>query len=152
MLWTMCRPRLLPDGLAALLVSTDLTSIKRKPRSNGVFQVVLTGKSLLLCADEWDQLDLLAPQLDFELIARLKVEYGGVGLANKQIAIALNGCYVARAATSLSPSSAGSITEADPFSAKQCFVEGGEVDALTTVFLCAHIAAAANEIGFRGIA
>jgi hypothetical protein len=36
---------------------------------------------------EGDELDLLAPQLDFKLLAGLQIEHGGVGLADQQVAV-----------------------------------------------------------------
>ncbi len=48
---------------------------------------------LLVHTTQKDQAHLLAPQLDLELIARLEIQQGGVGLANQQIAVALHrGC------------------------------------------------------------
>jgi hypothetical protein len=43
--------------------------------------------SLLLGSPQGDELDLLAAQLDLELIARLQAQLCGVGLADEQVAV-----------------------------------------------------------------
>ena len=42
--------------------------------------------SLLLGCPQWDELDLLAAQLDLKLIAGFQAHLGGVGLADEQVA------------------------------------------------------------------
>ena len=47
-------------------------------------------RSLLFCSTQRDELDLLAAQLDLELIAGLQAQLGGIGLADQQIAVELH--------------------------------------------------------------
>jgi hypothetical protein len=44
------------------------------------------------------------------------------------------------------------VTKADALGFQQCFIEGGEVQALAAVLLGADIAGGANQIGLRDIA
>ena len=46
--------------------------------------------SLLLSRAQGDELDLLAAQLDLELIAGLQAQLGGAGLADEQVAVELD--------------------------------------------------------------
>ena len=57
--------------------------------------------SLLFCAAQGNQFDLLFAQLDLELIAWLEVEHGGVGLAHHEIAVELDLGGVAQLAATL---------------------------------------------------
>ena len=61
----------MPDGLSAL----------SWPKPAG---------SLLLSHAQGNQLDLLAAQLDLELVAGFQAQLGGVGLADEQVAVELD--------------------------------------------------------------
>ena len=65
--------------------------------------------SLLFCAAQRDQFDLLTAQLDLELIAWLEVEHRGVGLTHHEIAVELDLGGVAQLAATFTSAAAGSI-------------------------------------------
>ena len=44
------------------------------------------------------------------------------------------------------------VAQAQTFGFQQRFIEGGEIQSLTTIFLGAHIAAATNQVGFGDVA
>ena len=82
-----------------------------------VQEITPGGCSLLLCAAQRNQLDLLFSQLDLELIAWLEVEHGGVGLAHHEIAVELDLGGVAQLAATLASTPASAISaEVHPLS------------------------------------
>ena len=103
----------------------------------------------LSVATHGNQTDLLAAELNLELIAGLEVQQSGVGLTNQQIAIALNSGDIAELATTLTN---GGTTNLDAFGLEKSFVESREVQALAAVFLIRDIATGANDLGFTCIA
>ena len=105
--------------------------------------------SLLLGSPQWDELDLLATELDLELIAGFQAQLGGVGLANEQVAVELDLGRVAEAATRLPlAATAAGVTKADALGFQECFIESGEVQALGAILLGADIIGGANLTDF----
>ena len=86
-------------------------------------------------------------------LKRLEAQLGGVGLADEQVAVELHlgGVAELTARTTLA-ATANAGTEVHALGLQQCFVEGGEVEALSAVFLGADIAAAAHQVGLGDIA
>ena len=89
---------------------------------------------------------MFAPQFDFELIAGLEIQHGGVGLANQEIAVALHRGDIGQFATSLANSASTGCAEIDALGFKQSFVECSEVETFTTTLLVRDIATGTNEI------
>ena len=87
-----------------------------------------------------------ATQLDLELITGMKIQHGGVGLANQEIAVSLHCGDVGKFATTFADSASTGCTEIDALGFKQSFVEGDEVETLTTTFLLRNIAKGTNQI------
>jgi len=109
--------------------------------------------SLLVSGAQGDELDLLAAELDLELIAGFQAQLGGVGLAHHQVAVELDlGVEAQAAARPPLTATATAVTKADALGLQQGFIEGGEVQALAAVLFGADVAGGANQIGFRGIA
>ena len=98
---------------------------------------------------EGRQTDLLAPQLDLELIAGLEIQHGGVGPTHHQVAVELH--LGGEAELAASPATAGSSREVHPLGLKQGFVEGGEVQAFRSILAGRHVAARPYQIGFAGV-
>ena len=99
-----------------------------------------------------NELDLLAAQLDLKFIAGLEVEHGGVGLAHQQVAVELNFCGVAQLAATLARTPADTVgAKAYTLGTEQGLVKRRKIEALTTVFLRAHVATATDQIGFGNI-
>lgn len=101
-----------------------------------------SGSIFIVATANGHQADLLFAQLDLEFIARLEVERGGVGLTHQQVAVELHLGGIAELAATFA--FAAAVTQADALGFQQSFIEGGEVQELTTVFLTAYIAAATN--------
>ena len=70
---------------AASVESKSLGRLHPPPASS-VRLTQLDGDSLLLSRAQGDELDLLATELDLELIAGFQAQLGGVGLADHQVA------------------------------------------------------------------
>jgi len=101
--------------------------------------------SLLLSSAQGDELDLLASQLDLELIAGLQAQLGGVGLADEQDAVELHLGGIAELPPQAAlAATATTGTEVHALGLQQGLVEGGEVQALGTVLLGGDLAAAAH--------
>jgi len=111
-------------------------------------------RSILFCSAQRDELDLLAAQLDLELIAGRQPQLGGVGLAHHQVAVELHPGGLAEAPALRAPAAASSnaVAQVHPLGIQQCLIEGGEVEALAAILLAAHVAAAAHKIRFAGLA
>jgi hypothetical protein len=97
-------------------------------------------------------LELLAAELDLELIAGLQAQLGGVGLADHQVAVELHPGGEAQLAACFGHTTTPAVTEADVLGFQQGLLKGGEVQALAAVHLGADIAGGANQIGFLDIA
>jgi len=108
------------------------------------------GTSFFFDTTQGSQLDLLATELDFELVAGLEIKHGGLGLAHQQISVALHGCGVAELAATF-PATYAVVAKAEAFGFQQGFIESSEVQPLRTIYLGADLAAAAHQIRFGGI-
>ena len=75
----------------------------------------------------------------------------GVDLTDQQIAVALNGGDVGKLATAFADSANAGSTEIHSLGFEQCFIEGGEVEALPTILLVGHITAGTDEIRLADI-
>jgi hypothetical protein len=102
--------------------------------------------SLLLSRAQGDELDLLAAELDLELIAGFEAQLGGVGLAHHQVAVELDLGGEAEAAARPPLAAAAAGTQVHPLGLQQRLIEGGEVQALRAVLLGADIAGGTNQI------
>ena len=91
-----------------------------------------------------NQADLLAAELDLELIAGLEIKQCRVGLADQQVAIALDGSDVAEFAAALP--GFGCTAKIDSLGIQESLVEGCEVQPFRTVFFVGDIAASANQV------
>jgi hypothetical protein len=94
--------------------------------------VLSVPNSLLLFPPHRHQADLLAPQLDLELIAGLQPQHGGIGLAHHEIAVELHPRCVAELAARLAETPAA-FPEADPFGLQQRLIEGREVQTVSAI-------------------
>ncbi len=101
----------------------------------------------------WHELDLLEAQLDLEPIAGLPTQLGGVGLADKQVAVELHlgGIAELPARTTLAATTTPG-SEIHALGLKQRLVEGGEVQPLRAILLGGDVAAAAHQTGLGDIA
>ena len=109
------------------------------------------GLTVLGCGTCGNEANRFLAQLDFKLIARLKVQHGGVGLANEQVAIALNLCHIAELAATLANCSSAT-AEINAFGLEKRLVERSEVQAVASILLIGYIATSSNQIGFGNIA
>jgi len=84
----------------------------------------------------WDEFDLLAAELDLELIAGLQAQLGGVGFADHQVAVELHAGGEAQAAARPPlTATATAVTEANALGVQQGLIKCGEVQALARCFL-----------------
>jgi len=111
-----------------------------------------TARSLLLGSPQGNELDLLAAQLDLELIAGLKAKLSGTSLADEQVAVELDLGREAQAAARFPLAATAAGTEVHALGFQQRLIEGSEVQALRAVLFGADIAGGANQIRFRDIA
>jgi len=97
-----------------------------------------------------NQADLLAAELDLELIAGLEIKQCRIGLADQQVAIALHGSDVAEFAAALTY--LASTAKLNALGFKQGLIEGSEIKALSAVLLIGDIAAGPDDLRLTHIA
>ena len=108
--------------------------------------------SLLLSRAQGDELDLLAAQLDLELIAGFRAQLGGVGLAGEQVAVELELGGIAEAAARLPLAATADGTLVHAVDYQKRLITGDVVQPLHADLFGADIAGETNQIGFRDIA
>ena len=97
-----------------------------------------------------DQTDGFLAKLDLKLVTGFQVQHGGVSLADQQIAVALHFGDVAQLATAFANRST-TAAQIHALGFKQSFVEGCEIQAITTIFLVRDVSASSHQIGFGNI-
>ena len=114
-----------------------------------------TGQSLpslffFRSSDGYESNRILA-EFDVELIARIEVQHGGVGLANQQISVALNFCGVAELASAFANRSTTS-SKVDALGFEESLVERSEIQAIAPILLFGYVAASPNKVGLGYVA